>query len=313
LRAGFEPPTTAIVANKKKRAKEVQAELRELSRPKPTEAPPFDWKPVLTRAGLALVALWIACGAIASFVHSNVPLYIAAVLTIAAIGVFVWVTRLQKKSQALTQILASADTEEGRKDALAKLSTDYKKDDAQAALAKAQLEMQDDPKKALATLEAVDLDKQMAPVAAQVRAMRAMIHLTLGEPQEAKTLVDKLELEKQQEPKVRAMFATVASEAWARTGQGQKALDTLELFNPDAPEHQDLRPQMWRARAYAYASLSDMKGIGRALRKLADVNPQLLGMFIGVKRTHPLLEREAKQLVQKMGLLPRQQQRVQYH
>ena len=62
---------------------------------------------------------------------------------------------------------------------------------------------------------------------------------------------------------------------------------------------------MWRARAFAYAALSDQKGVGRALRKLADMNVQLLGMFVGQKKIHPLLEKEAKSLVQKLGAVPR--------
>jgi hypothetical protein len=62
---------------------------------------------------------------------------------------------------------------------------------------------------------------------------------------------------------------------------------------------------MWRARAFAYAATNDMKGAGRALRKLADMNPHLLGMFVGQKKIHPLLEREAKQIVMKLGVVPR--------
>src|SRR4029078_5485319 len=103
---------------------------------------------------------------------------------------------------------------------------------------------------------------------------------------------------KQQEPKTRVMFAAVAGEAWARTGQGQKAVDTLDLFNPEAPENAELRPQLWRARAFAYAAVNDTKGIARALKKLSEINPHLLGMFLPTqKKVHPLLEREAKQLV----------------
>jgi tetratricopeptide (TPR) repeat protein len=297
---------------KKKSSKQIQDDLRQLSKPnsEAPAAPTFEWKKTLVRAGGALVALWAVCAMVGSFLRTNIPLYVAAAVTVAAVGVFIWLSRMMKKQQALTQILASADTEEGRKQALEKLGTDYKKDDAQAALARAQLQMQDDPKAALATLEAVDLDKQMAPVASQIRAMRAMLHLTMGEPHEAKKLVDKLDLSKQQDAKVRAMFATVAGETWARTGQAQKALDTLELYNPESAEHQELRVQMWRARAYAYAALNDTKGIGRALRKLVEMNPQLLGMFVGVERVHPLLEREAKQLAMRSGIVPRQQVRM---
>jgi len=165
--------------------------------------------------------------------------------------------------------------------------------------------MQDDPRAALATLEAVNLDKELAPIAGQVRAMRAMIHLTLGETAEARALADKLELGKQQEPKTRAMFAAVASEAWARTGEGQKAVDTLDLFNPEAPDMGELRAQLWRSRAFAYAAVNDTKGVARAVKKLSEINPHLLGMFVGQKKVHPLLEREAKQVVMKMNIVPR--------
>ena len=41
------------------------------------------------------------------------------------------------------------------------------------------------------------------------------------------------------------MMATVASESWARTGNAQKAIETLELFNPEEPELSEIRAQMW--------------------------------------------------------------------
>src|SRR5438046_2867330 len=81
---------------------------------------------------------------------------------------------------------------------------------------------------ALATREAVHPDKETPTIADQVRSLRATLHLTRGEPQEARALVDKLELGKAQDAKTRAMFATVAAEAWARTGQAKKAMETLE-------------------------------------------------------------------------------------
>ena len=132
-----------------------------------------------------------------------------------------------------------------------------------------------------------------------------MIHLTLGETAEARALADKLDLGKQQEPKTRVMFAAVAGEAWARTGQAKKAVDTLELFNPEAPDMTEMRAQLWRARAFAYAGTNDMKATSRAVKKLAEINPHLLGMFVGQKKVHPLLEKEAKQVVMQMGIVPR--------
>lgn len=297
------------MADKKKRKSpaELQKELRDLSKPDSAaaERPPFDIQKVVVRVAIVLAVLWLIALTIGSFVRSNVPAIVMLVITVVVAGLGVWVFRYVKKTQALGSLLKGADTEEGRKEALKKLETDFKKGDVQAVLARAQLEMQEDPRKALATLESVDLAKQMGPIADQVRSMRAMIHLTLGEPAEARPLVDALEIGKQQDVKTRAMFAIVAGEAWGRTGNAKKAVETLELFNPEDPELGEMKVQLWRARAFAYAGNNDMKGAGRALRKLAELNPQLLGMFVGQKRIHPLLEREAKAVLMKMGAVPR--------
>ena len=286
---------------KKRNVADVQRELRDLTKTEASERPPFDMKKVYWRVGLVLAALWIA----ALFIPTWIPKAVVGVLTLIVIAAGIWVVRYMKKSQQLGALLKGADTDEGRKHALERLGTDFAKGDSQALLAKAQLEMQDDPRKALATLESIKLDKQLAPVSGQVRAMRSMLHLTLGETQEARQLADQLDLGKQQDAKTRAMFATVASEAWARTGNAKKAIETLELFNPEDPEFAELKPQMWRARAFAYAGANDMKGAARALRKLGEMNPHLLAMFIGSKKIHPLLEREAKQMVMKLGAAPR--------
>jgi hypothetical protein len=214
--------------------------------------------------------------------------------------------RYVNRTRELGALMRSAsETEEGRRDALKRLETDFKKGDVQAIIARAQLELQDDPRKGLATLESIDLGRQMSPVADQVRCMRATIHLQLGELPEARALVDKMELGKQQEPKTRAMFAAVAAETWGRTGQAKKGVELLEVFNPEDPDLAEMRVQMWRARAFASAGAGDMKGAGRALRKLAEMSPQLLGMFVGAKKIHPLLQQEAKQLLMRSGAVPR--------
>ena len=299
-RAGSRP-APAKAKKKKKSAAEVQKELAELGKPQ-EERPPVDLKKIYVRVAIVAAVIWV----IALIVPGWIPKAVAGVATVLAVGVMIWLDRYVKKSQALGAILKSADSEEGRKKALERLDTEFKKGDTQAVIAKAQLQMQEDPRAALTTLESVNVDKELAPIAGQVRAMRAMLHLTLGETAEARALADKLELGKQQEPKTRVMFAAVAGEAWARTGQGKKAVDTLDLFNPDAPENAELKPQLWRARAFAYAAVNDTKGIQRALKKLADINPHLLGMFLPPqKKVHPLLEREAKQMVQRLGVVQR--------
>lgn len=298
------PDETAIEAPKKKKKRATAASVRDdlaKMQGEAPERPPPNLNKIFIRVGAVLVVIWIS----ALFIPSWIAKAVAGGVTLIAIGAAFWITRYVKKAQALGDLLKGATTADARKEAIEKLQRDFKKGDTQAILARAQLEMQEDPRKALATLESVNLEKEMTPIADQVRTLRATLHLTLGEPQEARALVDRLELGKAQDAKTRALFATVAAEAWARTGQAKKAMETLELFNPEDPEFAEARLQMWRARAFAAAALNDTKAIGRALKRIADTNPQLLAMFIGTKKVHPLLEREAKQMLMRSGAVPR--------
>jgi hypothetical protein len=298
----------APLAKKKKKQSvaSMQRELRDLAKPAADapEKPPADFKKIFIRVGGVLALVWVVALFLVRW--SIIPVVVAGVLTAVGVGASIWIVRYVNKSRQLGALLKGAgESEEGRQQALRRLETDYKKGDVQASIARAQLEMQEDPRKALDTLESIDLSKQLGPVADQVRCTRATIHLQLGEIQEARALVDKMELGKQQDVKTRAMFAAVAGEAWGRTGQGKKGLELLEVFNPDDPELTEMRVQMWRARAFAAAGAGDMKAAGRALRKLAEMSPQLLGMFVGAKKVHPMLQQEAKQLLMRSGAVPR--------
>src|SRR5262249_31821772 len=181
-------------------------------------------------------------------------LIVAGVLTVAATGLVVWALQFAKKTRTVASLVQGADTPEARKEALSKLETDFKKGDTAAIFAKAQLQLHEDPRKALETLEGVDLGKVMAPIADEARAQRAMIHLMLGEPERARQLVDGIDLGRHQQPKTKATLVTVIGEAWARTGQGKKALDTLSVFDPEDAEYADLKAQLYRAFAFAYAA-----------------------------------------------------------
>ena len=185
--------------------------------------------------------------------------------------------------------------------AIEQLSTSFKKSDPAALFAKAQLELQEDPKKALATLEQIDLGKVMAPVADEARSQRAMIHLMLGEVSLARQLADGIDLSRHQDARSRAMMAAVCAEAWARSGNAKKGVETLNLFDPEDATFEQLRPQLYRAQAFAFAQTGDQKGMRRALKKLATQDVRLLGGFM-VKRTHPLLQKEAKKLIEQSGL-----------
>ena len=269
---------------------------------------PGQLKSMIGRLGLPVLGIWVLGGTIAAFSQSStvrvIMLTIPAVLTLLAIAMVVWAMRQAKKAQGVAGILSGVETAEQRKAALAQLDATYKKDDTTAIFGRAQLEMQDDPKKALATLERIDLTKVLGAVADETRAQRAMIHLTLGDVGPARQLVDNIDLSRNRDAKTRAMLTAVCAEAWARTSNAKKAVDTLTLIDPEDPEYEKLRPQLYRALAYAYAHTNDLKGMKRALKRLMTFDVRLLGGFM-TKRTHPLLQKEAKRLVEQSGAIPR--------
>lgn len=263
---------------------------------------------LLARLGLILAGVWILFGSIAMFVSSStwrsVLFAIPGALTVAAVGILLWTLRQAKTARGVASILSNVETDEDRKAALSKLSTDFKKGDTAAVFAKAQLELQEDPRKALATLETIDLKKVMAPVADEARGQRAMIHLTQGEIGSARQLVDNIDLSRHQDARTRAMLASVKAEALARSGDARKASEMLNLFDPEEASFAQLRPQLYRAMAYAAAHESDLTTMRRALRKLLAVDVRLLGGFM-MKKTHPLLQKEAKKMLEQSGQVPK--------
>jgi hypothetical protein len=262
------------------------------------------------RLGLPVLVLWI--GAIA--LNGWIPKAVVGVITLALAALAIWGLRFARKSRAVAEIVRDAGTPEERKQALEKLGTDFKKDDTAAVFARAQLEMQEDPRAALKTLETLNLTKVMAPIADEARAQRAMIHLMLGETDEARDLADKVDMTRHKEPKTRATMAAVVGEAWARTGQAKKAVDLLQTFDPDDPIYTDLKPQLLRARAFAYAWANDIKQMKHTLKRLQGINAQFLMGFITKKKNpmgvpprgvHPVLEKEAYDMVLRSGSVPR--------
>jgi hypothetical protein len=232
---------------------------------------------------------------------------VPGVITIGLAVLVFWMVRQARRAKGVAKLLHNIDTEDDRRAALEKLTDKASKKDAAAIFAKAQLELQEDPERALRTLEEIDLNKVMAPVADEARAQRAMIHLMQGQVNLARQLVDNIELKRHQDAKTRAMMVAVIAEAWARTGQAKKGLDTLELIDIEDPDYEPLRPQLLRAFAYAYAYTGKTKEMRRMLRRLLEVDVRLLGGFM-MKRTHPLLQRESKKLVEQSGQVPRKMQ-----
>jgi hypothetical protein len=174
--------------------------------------------------------------------------------------------------------------------------------------------MQEDPREALKTLEKINLDRVLATVADEARAQRAMIHLVLGETDEARVLVDPIDLSRHQDAKSRATLTAIIAEAWSRTGQAKRAVELLDKLNDDDPAFAELRPQIYRSRAFAYAWAGDTKQMRKVLLALRGLNVQYLTGFITKKKNpqgvaprgvHPLLEKEAFDLVMKSGAIPR--------
>ncbi len=262
------------------------------------------------RLGLPVLAGWVVAFLLEHWAWKA----IMGVITAALLGVTLWAVRYAQKSRAVVDILKNADTEEGRKEALEKLEAGAKKNDAAAIFAKAQLEMQDDPRKALTTLEAINLGKVMAHVADEARGQRAMIHLILGETDEARSLVDGIDLSRHQDPKSRATLTSIVAEAWARSGQAKRAVEILTKIDHHEPVYEDLKPQLLRARAFAFAWANDSKTMRKTLHELRGLNIQYLMGFITKKKhpmgvsargVHPALEKEAFDMVMKSGAVQR--------
>jgi hypothetical protein len=173
--------------------------------------------------------------------------------------------------------------------------------------AKAQLQMQEDPKEALATLETIDLSKVMGSVADEARSQRAMIHLTLGQVNLARQLVDNIELKRHQDARSRAMIGAIAAEAWSRSGEAKKAIETLDLFDLADDQLSQVRPQLLRSYAYAYAYTSKSRELKQTLRRMVKIDARLLGGFLQGKG-HPLLQKEAKRMLEQSGAVPRKMQ-----
>lgn len=265
-------------------------------------------KQMALRLGLPIVAAWVIGGCIAAVSQSRIAigfaLGIPLVVTLALAGIASWGLNQARKAKGVAGIIQNVETAEDRKSALEKLEQGYGKKDPAAIFAKAQLLLQEDPRKALEALEQIDLGKVLAPIADEARSQRAMIHLLLGEVTPARDLVDGIDLSRHQDARARAMMGGVVAEAWARTGQVKKAQETIELFNPDDPDFAQLAPQLHRARAFVYAATGDTKAMRRSLKKLVDQDARLLAGFLA-KRTHPLLQKEAKKLLEQSGQIPR--------
>lgn len=297
--------------------RQMQAELQELTdasatRDKALADASRQLKSVLRIAIIVVVVAWLLAFGFYSGLESMIPVYIAGVLTVIVLVSGLILFRNWKKSEEMGRLVQDDLSPEERQARMDSLKAKVEKGDINAIMAVAQLQMNEEPREALKTLERVNLGKANRIMAAQVRGMRGMIHLSLAEVKNARDICEQLNLEAVPDLRARANLASVKAEAWARSGNPIEALELLDRYKLGEDEAgNDIKLQYLKAYAYGYAHRNDLNNMKRSLKQIEAISPNLLAIFLSGKRVHPLLMKEAKRRLEQSGFAPRQAMRVQ--
>lgn len=271
------------------------------------EMPRIKWKMIGTVAAIFLV-LWIT----ALMMMPTIGYWgvgVVGALTLAALGLAIYVLRLTRKQREILDIMRAAQGDSGRKDAIERLATGADKD-ALKALARAQLLAQEDPHKALAALEAIDIAKAPSVVQDEIRSQLAMMYLFMGRPKEARPLADEIKIERQPEAKSKAKYAATVAEAFARTGKHDDAKKLLDEYKADDPTWAaEVGPLLYRAQVYTYVATKNRGLAKKALDRLIAIDPNMVAPFVQ-KNVRPELQKLALSALQDAGLAPRQQMKM---
>ena len=231
----------------------MQRELRDLAKPSPDapEKPPVDMKKLFVRVGRRPRR---SSGS--SRASPPAGRIIPLVRRRRAHGrgrrrAVVWLIRYVNKSRELGALLRSASqTEEGRKDALKKLETDFKKGDVQAVDRARPARDAGRPAQGAGDARVGRSRASRwcpSPIRSAARAPRSTCSSARSRRRARSST--RWSSASSRTPKTRAMFAAVAGEAWGRTGQAKKGVELLELYNPEDPElRRDARADVARAR-----------------------------------------------------------------
>lgn len=265
------------------------------------EQPRVQWKTIL-QIGLAFIVLWVTSAMLVPYV-GYWGLGVVGVLTLVAIGFGIYIWRMTRRSQAIVDIMKQATDEKGREEAIGRLAEGGSKD-ALKALAHAQLVAQSDPQQAMSILENIDLKKAPAVVQDDVRAQRALLYLRGNRVREARELADDIRMDRQPNAKSKAMYAAVIAESFSRTGRGEEARKLVETYPADEPEYGDVRPLLLRAQVYTYYALKKRGLARKAMERMAEIDPNMLGAFVQ-KGTQPELAKMARQVLAGAGFAPK--------
>ncbi len=232
----------------------------------------------LVIAGAVFAALWAM--AIAS--RSTGTMAFLGVLTVVLAGFGLYTWRWYQKQMSLMNLAKKAnESPEARKAAIEELKTrEAGGDDVTATLMRAQLELQEDPDKAVATLDSIDMKKVPAMLLNEVRGMKAQVYLVKNRVEDAARLADEIQLSQIQQPEVRAVMAATVAEAWARTGKVKEARDILSTFAPDDPAYANARIPLLFARIFANWAESKRDLVRKDMAAMCKENFQYLGRFV---------------------------------
>lgn len=265
------------------------------------ERPRVKWK-VVAQVAVVMVVLWALAIGLEPWI-GYWGIGVAGVLTAVVLGFASYLWRLTRKSAAIVDILKGATDEEGRRAAIEKLRGG-KGGDAMRALAESQLVARENLAEAMRILEGVDLKKAPAVVQDDVRANLALLYLMNNRVRDARGLADEIRLDRQPQPKAKAMYAAVCAEAFARTGKVDEALKLLETYDAGDPEYGEVRPMLYRAQVYTYMA-AKKRGLARtAMQRMAASDPNMVAVFVA-KGQNPQLTKMARQILQSSGAVPR--------
>lgn len=270
-------------------------------------APILSRNALMTLGGI-VAAMWLT----AAMTGSKIALGIVGVLTLAVAGGLFYLFRQASKQRKMLNILQAAQASpQARKEALEQLQADDAGGkDVLNQIARAQLQAQEDPDKALLTLEAIDMTKVPAAAADDVRSFRGQLYLWKNRIREAREQADLVKLSNAGSPQSKAMMAALIGEAWARTGKHEAALELLSTFNVDDPEFSQARLPLLFARIFAnFASgkkerarkdinalmKMDINYLGRFLQPGPGVHLELKMLVQDVAKAHPDVKRQQRQ------------------
>lgn len=255
---------------------------------------------IKTKNIIIIAVLTIAVWAFALQTKSTVLIVIVGVLTLVLAGILLWAFRLLRKQRGLATMLQGAtQSEQARRDAIAKLAEGKDANEPTTVFARAQLLAADDPKAALALIEPLELKAFPAAMQDDAALLKAQLYLSLGRTQDARKMADTINLDNPQRKEIRPLAVSIVAEAFARTGKSKEALDLLNSVSSTG-DNEQLTVQLQVARVFARFASGQRNAARDELSAMADSNVNYLGRFLLPQfRVHPELQKLARTVMEK--------------